>query len=226
MSRYKPLPAIGASTPRSPLTQETSLNRAPEGKQIEELGTRTEKLVLHDEFGPAGNINSEIEEDTHGASSQNLGSFTGQGLPCVEELSNLTQQMSGEIFKKSVSNYEQGLPSDTEDRLSSDDKQRSNAKDKMRPLEKLHSLPSEPSEAEERLLLAIKLPDGKRIQRYFRPHDQLNTVLHFAENSSLLDYSEYDLACNVPKNVFYDLSKIIQDTELKDRTVLYLEEKE
>ena len=96
----------------------------------------------------------------------------------------------------------------------------------MQPLDSKHNLPSEPSETEERLLLAIKLPDGQRIQRFFRPSDQLNSVLHFAENSSLSDFSEYDLVCNVPKVVFYDLTQCIQDTELKDRTVLYLEEKE
>ena len=125
-----------------------------------------------------------------------------------------------------MSNYEQGLPSEGDEKLTSGDQDRYVAMDKMQPLDSKHNLPSEPSETEERLLLAIKLPDGQRIQRFFHPSDQLNSVLHFAENSSLSDFSEYDLVCNVPKVVFYDLTQCIQDTELKDRTVLYLEEKE
>ena len=226
MSRYKPLPAIGASTPRSPLTQETSQRREPEGEPVEQLETRTEKLVLDDQFGPAGNVNPEAEEDTHGASGEDLGSFTAQGLPTVDILTNVTRQMSEEIFEKSLSNFEQGIPTETDDKIDLSDKEDFITVDKMKPLKVKHDLPSEPLESEERVLLAIKLPDGKRIQRFFRPLDQLDSVLHFAENSSLLDYSEYDLVCNVPKTMFYDLSQKIQDTELKDRTVLYLEEKE
>ena len=230
MSRYKPLPAIGASTPRSPPKQETSEPRHPDRDQLQELGARTEKLVLREEVGPAGNVGNETDEDTLGASGQTAGTFTGHEVPSVDVLTSLTRELSQDIYEKSVSNFEQGLPSegDDNDRLVLDDKDTDNndAMEKMKPLELKHDLPNEPTDSEERLLLAIKLPDGQRIQRFFRPSDQLVTLLHFAENSSLLDYSEYDLACNVPKVVFYDLTQRIQDTELKDRTVLYLEEKE
>ena len=161
-----------------------------------------------------------------GASGQTAGAFTGCEVPSVDVLTSLTRELSQDIYEKSLSNYEQGLPSEGDENLMSGDQDRYNAMDKMQPFEIKHNLPSEPVEGEERLLLAIKLPDGQRIQRFFRPSDQLVSLLHFAENSSLLDYSDYDLACNVPKVVFYDLTQRIQDTELKDRTVLYLEEKE
>ena len=226
LSRYKPLPAIGASTPLSPLTQETRHKRDPLEEPVEDLGSKTEKLILEDQFGPAGNYSADTVGDTHGASGEDLAPYTAQGLPGVDVLTNITQQMSEEIFEKSLSNYEQGLPNESDVKSESSDKEGFAAVDKVKPLEIKHDLPSEPRKDEEHVLLAIKLPDGQRIQRCFRPMDQLHSVLHFAENSSLVDYSEYDLVCNVPKTVFYDLSQRIQDTQIKDRTVLYLEEKE
>ena len=228
MSRYKPLPAIGASTPRTPLTQETSHKREPVEEPVERLGTKTEQLVLEDQFGPAGNYVTDTVEDTHGASGGDSVPYTLQGLPSVDALTSVTQQMSEDIFQKSLLNYEKGLPDELEEKTESSDKEEEGivAMDRVKPLAVKHDLPNEPGKEEKQVLLAVKLPDGQRIQRCFRPDDSLHSVLHFAENSSLIDYSEYDLVCNVPKIVFDDLSQRIQDAKLQDRTVLYLEEKE
>ena len=228
LSRYKPLPAIGASTPRTPLTQETSHKREPVEEPVDKLGTKTEQLVLEDQYGPAGNYVTDTVEDMHGASGGDAAPYTLQGLPSVDALTSVTQQMSEDIFQKSLLNYEKGLPDDSEEKTESSDKEGEGivAMDRVKPLEVKHDLPNEPGKDEERVLLAVKLPDGQRIQRCFRPDDSLHSVLHFAENSSLIDYSEYDLVCNVPKIVFDNLSQRIQDAQLQDRTVLYLEEKE
>ncbi|XP_046579588.1 UBX domain-containing protein 10-like [Haliotis rubra] len=89
-----------------------------------------------------------------------------------------------------------------------------------------HPLPPEPTEQEERLLLAVKLPaDGKRCQRYFSPSDYLQDIHHFAENMSQQNLSQYVLACNAPRKVFSSLTVQIHDVDLLDKTVLYFEEK-
>ncbi|XP_067659314.1 UBX domain-containing protein 10-like [Haliotis asinina] len=89
-----------------------------------------------------------------------------------------------------------------------------------------HPLPPEPTEQEERLLLAVKLPaDGKRCQRYFSPSDYLQDIHHFAENVSQQNLSQYVLACNAPRKVLSTLTVQIRDVDLLDKTVLYFEEK-
>lgn len=88
-----------------------------------------------------------------------------------------------------------------------------------------HTLPREPDSNEVRVLLAVHLPSGRRQQRHFRPVEKLSVILQFAENVSECDLSQFRLVCNLPKQVFSNLSLKIEDTGLQNRTVLYLEEK-
>lgn len=90
---------------------------------------------------------------------------------------------------------------------------------------RLHQIPSEPPEGEERLLLAIRLPDGKRVQRYFSVADRMEVVKQYAENVLCTDMSQYNLSCNSPKSLFTDLSQLIGEVGLMDRTLLFLVEK-
>lgn len=90
---------------------------------------------------------------------------------------------------------------------------------------RLHQISSEPPEGEERLLLAIRLPDGKRVQRYFHIADKIEVVKQYAENVLCTDLSKYNLSCNSPKSLFTDLSQLVGEVGLADRTLLFLVEK-
>jgi hypothetical protein len=84
-------------------------------------------------------------------------------------------------------------------------------------------LPGEPTEGEKRILLAIRLPNGERLQRYFRISDTLGVVLKFTEQFAEKKFTGYSLLCSVPKQVFTDMGQEIKDTGLQDRTVLLLQ---
>lgn len=85
---------------------------------------------------------------------------------------------------------------------------------------------TEPGEDEERVLLAVRLPNGTRLQRYFRPTDPLKLLVDLAEIKCEISLFEYYLVRNAPRTVFSNLNVIIGDTDLEDRTVLYLDEKD
>jgi hypothetical protein len=247
LSPYKPLPAIGVATPRSPeKPDKESKGQSSPGesasRKVENVTVETKRLMLEEsaQFHPVDeNCDMFSVEDIQGASNENLGNFTGQGIPSVDMLTNFPQHLSDEIYKSSVLNFEKqmsGAEETNEIKNSDEDRDQENLNTNenyidsgsgaVKPLDFLHEIPEEPKEGEARLLLAIKLPDGKRIQRYFSPHDKLETVMHFAENTSLVNYENYQILCNAPRTTFVDLNKTIMETELKDRTVLYLEERD
>ena len=92
------------------------------------------------------------------------------------------------------------------------------------PLTRPVELPAEPSSADtDAVLLAVKLPDGRRMQRRFRKSDELRSVLHFAEVSAQLDFSATVIVCDAPRRLFTDLCVKLSDTELQNRTVLHLQ---
>ena len=92
------------------------------------------------------------------------------------------------------------------------------------PLTRQIHLPVEPNADEaEAILLAIKLPDGRRLQRYFLKSHTLKIVLNFAESSAQLDFTGTELVCDAPRKVFADLSLKICDTGLENRTVLHVQ---
>ena len=87
----------------------------------------------------------------------------------------------------------------------------------------ISSLSDEPGENEERILLAIKLPSGDRVQRYFRPNDSLSVVMEFSQKYSKETLQGCGFVCGHPRSVFNKLNKTIEQCGIKSRTVLYVE---
>lgn len=238
MSPYKPLPAIGATTPREPVPLDqdhgTSQSFSKGSDNMgDSMSIQTQKLSLSDSgsFHPADeNTDIFTAEDIQGAEHENLTPYTGYGVPDIDELHTVPQHFSDEILQSSIADFEHNIGQTTSVLDNISEKQADTSNDSpssvSKPLAFLHEIPDEPTESEQRLLLAIKLPDGRRLQRFFSPSNPLETVMHFAENSSLASYEDYQLICNAPRTSFTDLSIRISDAQIKDRTVLYLEEKE
>lgn len=85
-------------------------------------------------------------------------------------------------------------------------------------------LPPEPEgPGDDRVILAIKLPDGTRVQRGFYTHDTLRDVCSYAEVEAQLDFSNCELVCDVPRKVYKDLSINIGESGLQNRTVLHVQ---
>ena len=91
------------------------------------------------------------------------------------------------------------------------------------PLRREVTLPLEPESDEPRFRLAVKLPDGQRVQRFFRLGESLNTVVEFAEVESKLDLGGYELVCTMPHRIIKDLSQSVGESGLQDKTVLHLQ---
>ena len=90
-------------------------------------------------------------------------------------------------------------------------------------------VPKEPGPKEERLLLALKLPDGSRVERYFQPAAKLINVLAYAHSQypiipiSQLCLYRMDV---VPKKLLSKTNLSLRDVDIKNRTVLYVDEKD
>ena len=97
------------------------------------------------------------------------------------------------------------------------------SEESFRKLDKETKLPPEPKDGEEKILLAVKLPNGRRVQRNFSPSHTLQMVLNFAEVSASLDFTDCDLVCPMPKQAFSTLSVTIRESGLHNRTVLHIE---
>ena len=98
------------------------------------------------------------------------------------------------------------------------------AEPEFQPLTRKVVLPAEPNQNEKHFILAVKLPSGQRPQRRFKPSDSLQTVMNFAELSSQLDFEGCELVCDVPSHlVFRNLKMTIENSGLKDRTVLHVQ---
>lgn len=87
--------------------------------------------------------------------------------------------------------------------------------------DKMPSLPIEPVDGEPRLRLAVKLPDGSRLDRYFHLNDQIRTVLDFASINVGHLLTGYGLRSTDSK--YRDLSKTFLQCQIKDRTLLQLD---
>jgi len=95
---------------------------------------------------------------------------------------------------------------------------------KFKPLTRRPQLPKEPDIPEkDRVALAIKLPTGQRVQRFFRLTDRLSTVMKFAEISARLDFTGWEFVCTDPRLVLSDLSVTIERSELPNKTLLYVQ---
>lgn len=79
----------------------------------------------------------------------------------------------------------------------------------------------EPGEEEPRLLLAIRSPSGERFERYFRPTDNLETVVAVAEQKNAAAYRCCRIGtAEVPRRTFSDLSRSLQDCAVRHKSVL------
>ena len=158
----------------------------------------------------------------HGAPFQQ----TTQPKPTSQDVSALTEQTRRLSLcnSKENSTSEKKHQTHIERKKSSPDSGASSKSEPFhQPLTRTITLPPEPAEDEERLVLAIKLPDGSRTQRAFRPSDELRLVLNVAELSSQLDFSHCELVCDAPRKVFKDLSQSIQESGLQNRTILHVQ---
>ncbi|XP_071805839.1 uncharacterized protein [Asterias amurensis] len=98
---------------------------------------------------------------------------------------------------------------------------------RRRNSQKSLSIPDEPSIGEERFLIALKLPEGGRLQRFFRPLDSFLDIVSYAEKESGRSFSDCNVfTSDVPKRIVSDLSVSLRVAGFKDRTLLYLEEKD
>jgi hypothetical protein len=91
------------------------------------------------------------------------------------------------------------------------------------PSVNLQRVPSEPNEVGERILLAVKLPSGQRLQRYFRFVDKLETVLRFAETESKSDFKGCEFVRADNRETLSDMKKSIRDYGIVDKSVLFLQ---
>eukprot|EP00057_Strongylocentrotus_purpuratus_P000771 XP_001183007.1 PREDICTED: uncharacterized protein LOC753664 [Strongylocentrotus purpuratus] len=86
---------------------------------------------------------------------------------------------------------------------------------------------SQASDSSKSVLLAIRLPDGTRVQNLFDSTQSLQSVVQFAlkQGTCSLDRSNVCLVTNdMPKRELMNLSQTIEVAELRDRTLLNLEE--
>ncbi|XP_021056985.1 UBX domain-containing protein 10 [Mus pahari] len=85
----------------------------------------------------------------------------------------------------------------------------------------------EPSDEEPRLLLAVRSPSGQRFVRYFRPSDDLQTVLEVAEQKNKTTYQHCSIeTMEVPRRRFSDLTKSLQECGILHKSVLGISQEE
>lgn len=89
-------------------------------------------------------------------------------------------------------------------------------------------IPLEPKEGQERLKIALKLPDGRRVERYFSPTDSINDVMAFAQIKMRIPTSHCDIysMIQVPKVLIKNWKKTLEQLDIRDRTILYIDKKD
>lgn len=88
-------------------------------------------------------------------------------------------------------------------------------------------IPKEPGPNESRLLIALKLPDGTRVERFFHPEARLIGVLAYAHSQyPILPISQCNLFRMdvVPKKLLSNTDLSLSEVGIENRTVLYVEE--
>ena len=84
------------------------------------------------------------------------------------------------------------------------------------------TLPPEPADNEPRLRLAIRLPNGARKERHFRPDDALQSVVDFAAVEMSENLSGYTLRSADKK--YSNMTETLSQCKISDRTLLLLVE--
>jgi len=80
-----------------------------------------------------------------------------------------------------------------------------------------------PAVCEELLLIAVKLPSGERLQKNFRPTDQLHLILKFVESEAKINFKGCEFVRADTRVVLSDLKATIQASGIVDRSVLFLQ---
>ncbi|XP_072174783.1 uncharacterized protein [Diadema setosum] len=86
---------------------------------------------------------------------------------------------------------------------------------------------SEPEDPSSNVLLAVRLPNGARVQNLFRNSEQLRSIVQFAlrEGKCSVSIDDVFLVTNdMPKKELTDLKQTIEGAKLRDRTLLHLQE--
>lgn len=199
LSKYKPLPAIGTTSPNT--------------EDSDEISRKTQSMSLGLGERTLTRYSIDIHKNDSASPSENGTSRGSDNPDSVDQMKpDRRESIDKQYSDRKQQNYEHR----------DCDRQVIDILNKNGPT--LHELPPEPDESEQRILLALRLPDGCRHQRFFRLDETMDLVLKFAENVSGMDLSEFRLACNAPRTVFADLTQTVGESGLQDRTVLYLEE--
>ena len=84
-------------------------------------------------------------------------------------------------------------------------------------------------DVDEHVLIGLRLPDGTKKQKTFKSNTQLKAVLNFGlnemEQESYTDFEIYTLL-QLPNNVIDDLKQTIQEANIKNRSMLFIIEKQ
>ncbi len=201
-SRYTPLPSISANIPTKISPAETSKDAKSAAKSSALLSRKDPSHSINDR--DIRHISKQTEKMHIGKHQSEK--FTKAGQNGSEK---------GKIAEKSTNK--------NSDKEACGDYDTDSYEAMFKPLKKKKDLPTEPKKGEDQLILAIKLPNGERVQRSFYPSDSLGVVMHFAEQSADLDFSGCELLCDMPKQVFKDLKLKLKDIQLQSRTILHIQ---
>lgn len=81
----------------------------------------------------------------------------------------------------------------------------------------------EPSADDRRAVrIAVRLPDGSRLQRRFAPESRLQIVYDFVDSQKEL--KDYDLVTSHPRQVYSDRAQTLQQAGLQGQSLLFVEE--
>lgn len=89
---------------------------------------------------------------------------------------------------------------------------------------KLKTNNDEPNENDANsVLIAIKLPNGEVVKRYFLKNDVILNVVKYASVKANIDFTKDNyILMEMPKKSIDNFSKTIEDYDLKNRTMLHI----
>ena len=214
MTKYAPLPAIGNKS--SAQGQEITEKTEPSSQSKQE--TRKDK---------SESLGAQIRKKASQPYT-NRQKHLGKGTPDSQSSSSKDNK-NGNILQESTNNNRKkspnaGVPATTKGKVSpAQNGKKGKSPDKIfKTLERQITLPDEPMD-DPRIHLAVRLPSGTRVLRYFSLNDKLSTVLNFAEDAAKLDFSNCWLASTAPVVIHKDMSRPISETGLENRTVLHIQ---
>jgi len=82
--------------------------------------------------------------------------------------------------------------------------------------------PEPPSDDRRAVRIAIRLPDGSRLQRRFSPESRVEAIYDFVDSQRVL--SEYDLVSSHPRQIYNDRTLTLSSVGLVGQSSLFVEE--